>query len=120
MLEQPPVYKYWPIAVPDDAGLVLVRFADGAPALLERTFKGPKVGKVLLWTMPLSRRPDHGGAIAGSAAAWSEFPLYGPIWLVVPGDHGSHSPLPLRARRANSSISTRERTCSCGLTPRPG
>ncbi len=78
VLAQLPVYKYWPIRGAGDAGLVLVRFADGAPALLERNFKGPKVGKVLLWTMPLSRRADHGGALAGSAAAWSEFPLTDP------------------------------------------
>jgi hypothetical protein len=57
---------------------VLLRFGDGAPALLERTFKGPKVGKVLLWTLPLSRRADHGGGIARSSAVWSEFPLTDP------------------------------------------
>ena len=63
MLAEVPVYKYWPVRGADDAGLILLRFGDGAPALIERTFKGPKVGKVLLWTMPLSRRPDHGGAL---------------------------------------------------------
>ena len=59
MLAEVPVYKYWPVKGTDDAGLVLLRFGDGAPALIERTFKGPKVGKVLLWTLPLSRRADH-------------------------------------------------------------
>jgi hypothetical protein len=78
VLSQVPVYKYWPIKVAENAGLVLLRYGDGAPALLERTFKGPKVGKVLLWTLPLSRRPDHGGAIARSAAVFSEFPLTDP------------------------------------------
>lgn len=72
VLAEPPVYRYWPIQAAGEAGLVLVRFRDGAPALLERTFKGPRVGKVMLWTMPLSRRAD---ARPGSATAWSEFPL---------------------------------------------
>jgi hypothetical protein len=74
MLAQVPVYKYWPVRGADDAGLILLRFGDGAPALIERNFKGPKVGKVLLWTLPLSRRSD-----VRLEAAWSEFPndLYG-------------------------------------------
>jgi hypothetical protein len=74
MLTGIPVYRYWPLRQPE-SGLVLLRFGDGAPALIERTFKGPKVGKVLLWTTPLSRRPDSGGGLAASAGAWSEFPL---------------------------------------------
>ena len=53
VLANPPVYKYWPIKEAGEAGLVLVRFRDGAPALLDGTFKGPKVGKVLLWALPL-------------------------------------------------------------------
>jgi hypothetical protein len=74
MLAQVPVYKYWPVRGANDAGLILLRFADGAPALIERNFKGPKTGKVLLWTLPLSRRSD-----VRLAAAWSEFPndIYG-------------------------------------------
>jgi hypothetical protein len=69
MLNQVPVYKYWPVTGAGDAGIILLKFSDGAPALIERNFKGPKVGKVLLWTLPLSRRADH-----RSTAAWSEFP----------------------------------------------
>ena len=74
MLAEVPVYKYWPVRGADDAGLILLRFDDGAPALIERNFKGPKVGKVLLWTLPLSRRSD-----VRLPAAWSEFPndIYG-------------------------------------------
>jgi Aerotolerance regulator N-terminal len=68
MLNQVPVYKYWPVRGADDAGLILLRFGDGAPALIERNFKGPKVGKVLLWTLPLSHRAD-----LKHPAAWSEF-----------------------------------------------
>ncbi len=79
VLARPPVYRYWPIrGEAGGAGLVLVRFNDGSPALLERTFKGPKVGKVLLWTLPLSRWPNQGGAMARPARAWSEFPLADP------------------------------------------
>ena len=82
MLAGIPVYKYWPVRGAGDSGLVLLRFGDKAPALIERTFKGPKVGKVLLWTIPLSRRPD---ATAASAGAWSEFPLdlYGWSFFVL-------------------------------------
>ena len=69
MLAQVPVYKYWPVSKSDTSGLILLRFRDGAPALIERNFKGPKLGKVLLWTLPLARRPE-----VRSAAAWSEFP----------------------------------------------
>ena len=53
---------------------VLLSYSDGAPALLERTFKGPKTGRVLLWTTPLARRPDVGGALAANLNAWSELP----------------------------------------------
>jgi hypothetical protein len=77
MLAQVPVYRYWPLRGAGDAGLILIKFADGAPALIERNFKGPKVGKVLLWTLPLSRRADSGGAMGRSAAEWSEFPQVG-------------------------------------------
>jgi hypothetical protein len=47
-------------------------FSDGAPALLERTIRGPKTGHVLLWTTPLARRVDR-----DSPAAWNEFPVVG-------------------------------------------
>jgi hypothetical protein len=49
---------------------MLLSYADGAPALLERTFKGSKTGRVLLWTTPLSRR-----SIRSDRGAWNEFPL---------------------------------------------
>ena len=48
-------------------------FADNAPALLERTFKGARTGRVLLWTTPLARRANR--AIRKDQAAWNEFPL---------------------------------------------
>jgi hypothetical protein len=55
----------------------LVTFADGAPALIERSFKGAKTGRVLLWTTPLARharRTDRG--------AWNDLP--NPIYYVFP------------------------------------
>ncbi len=57
-LSQVPVYRYWGVksqAQPIEGARTLVKYADGAPALLERTFKGPKTGRVLLWTTPLAR-----------------------------------------------------------------
>ena len=63
MLAMVPVYRYWPSRQPVEGTHTLLSYADGAPALLERTFKGPKTGRVLLWTTPLSRRPDVGGAL---------------------------------------------------------
>ncbi len=47
MLAQVPVYKYWPVQAAGEGTRTLVSYADGAPALLERTFKGPKVGQGL-------------------------------------------------------------------------
>ncbi len=64
-----PVYRYRQVA-PLQGARTLLTFADGAPALVERTFKGPKTGRVLLWTTPLSRVTD-----SKSSAAWNEFPV---------------------------------------------
>ncbi len=64
-----PVYRYWAVK-PPEGSRVLLNYADGAPALLERTFKGSKTGRVLLWTTPLSRRYDR-----KARGAWNEFPL---------------------------------------------
>jgi hypothetical protein len=68
-LSQVPVRRYWHVA-PSEGSRVLLSFADGSPALLERTLKGEKTGRVLLWTTPLSRRPNP-----ESDAAWNEFPM---------------------------------------------
>jgi hypothetical protein len=73
MLSMVPVYRYWPVKDAVNGVHTLLSFSDGAPALLERTFKGPKTGRVLLWTTPLSRRPDVGAALK-DAAAWNELP----------------------------------------------
>lgn len=63
-----PVYKYWKLKTPN-AGRTLLTFADGAPALLERTFQGARTGRVLMWTTPLARRP-----VRSDPAAWNELP----------------------------------------------
>jgi len=91
MLAQVPVYTYWQIQQPGEGTRTLLKFSDGAPALVERSFKGPKTGRVLLWTTPLSRRPDSGGDMRQDPGAWSEFPLpaYGwsflaLMWQTVP------------------------------------
>ena len=69
VLAQVPVYRYQSVAAAPGSRALLA-YPDGAPALLERTFKGPKAGHVLLWTTLLSRRADR-----KSKAAWNEFPL---------------------------------------------
>ena len=55
-----------------DGSRTLLSYADGAPALIERAFKGPKGGRVLLWTTPLSRRYNR-----ADPDAWNDFPNVG-------------------------------------------
>ena len=69
VLSQVPVSKYWSVKPHDEGSRVLLAYADKAPALIERVFKGSRTGRVLLWTTPLSRRPDP-----KSPDAWNEFP----------------------------------------------
>jgi Aerotolerance regulator N-terminal len=73
LLAQVPIYRYWSIKPSEVGTRVLLSYADSAPALLERTFKGAKTGRVLLWTTPLARRADR--AIRKDQAAWNDFPL---------------------------------------------
>ena len=87
-----PVYRYWPIKQPVEGTHTLLTFSDGAPALLERTFKGPKTGRVLLWTTPLSRRPDVGGALKAEPECLERVPVHQP--LAFPGSHEPDGPLP--------------------------
>jgi hypothetical protein len=65
-----PVYRYW-VVKPPEASRALLSFSDGAPALFERSFKGAKTGRVLLWTTPLARR-----AVRTERGAWNELPLF--------------------------------------------
>ena len=71
-LAQIPVFRYWtikPSPQPIEGARPLLNFADGAPALIERAFKGPKPGRVLLWTTPLSTSPYH-----NDPDVWNDFP----------------------------------------------
>ncbi|GAC1464728.1 MAG: hypothetical protein NVSMB9_03670 [Isosphaeraceae bacterium] len=68
MLAQVPVNRYWKATVPQGSRVLLFH-GDRSPALIERVFNGPRTGRALLWTTPLSRRP---GVAPGDA--WSEFP----------------------------------------------
>ena len=69
-----PVFRYWPVKQQVQGSQVLLTYSDGVPGLLERTFKGPRTGRVLLWTTPLARRPEVGGDLATNLNAWSELP----------------------------------------------
>ncbi len=71
LLSAVPVFQHWAVKPSEGPGTrTLLSYVDGAPALIERTFRGPRTGRVLLWTTPLSRRTD-----TQSNAAWNEFPL---------------------------------------------
>jgi len=67
-LTENPVYHHW-LVKPIESPRTLLRYADGTPALLERIFKGPRTGRVLMWTTPLFRRVSR-----NEAGAWNEFP----------------------------------------------
>jgi hypothetical protein len=72
-LVQAHVFRYWGIkqqAQLAEGTRPLLNFADGAPALLERTIKGPRMGRVLLWTTPLMYNPD-----LRAPDAWNQFPV---------------------------------------------
>jgi hypothetical protein len=80
-LAQVPVYRYWTIkqpAQPIEGARTLLSFADGAPALLERAFRGPRTGRVLLWTTPLARRIER-----DDPDAWNEFPQLWPFLALM-------------------------------------
>jgi hypothetical protein len=69
LLPEVPIGKYWKTSIAEGSR-VLLSYADKAPALAERVFKGPSTGRVMLWTTPLSRRPEP-----NSPEAWNEFPI---------------------------------------------
>lgn len=71
LLAQVPIYRYWSVKPSESATRVLLSYGDNAPALLERTFKGARTGRVLLWTTPLARR----ASLKERAANWNDFPL---------------------------------------------
>lgn len=67
-----PVARYRAVQ-PVDGARVLLSYTSDEPALVERTFPGPRDGRALLWTTSLSRRP--GTTAADREATWTEFPL---------------------------------------------
>jgi len=75
-LTQVPVAKYFEVK-PIEGTRTLLKYQDGAPALLERVFRGAKTGRVLLWTTPLARRVQP-----GDPAAWNDFPQ-GRFWSFI-------------------------------------
>lgn len=67
-----PISAYVPATPSKEGGArVLLKFQDGAPALIEKTFPGQATGHVLLWTTSLARRADR-----RDPSAWNEFPLF--------------------------------------------
>jgi len=100
MLAQVSVYNYWPVKTNGvDGTRTLVSFADGAPALLERSFKGAKTGRVLLWTTPLARRPGTFNAARRDPDVWNEFPVESWAFLVL-----TNLTVPYMAGTANEQL----------------
>jgi hypothetical protein len=83
MLAFVPVFRYWPVKQVVEGTHTLLSFSDGAPALIERTFKGPKTGRVLFWTTPLARRPDSGAAMKADPNGWNDLPLNWTFMAIV-------------------------------------
>lgn len=69
-----PIYRYWNVVPTENASRVLVTYSDGAPALVERVFKGPRSGRVLLWTTPLSQLPSAAADPRKNPNLWNLFP----------------------------------------------
>jgi hypothetical protein len=81
VLSRIPVQRYWGVKAHEgSSSRVLLYYADNAPALVERVFKGSRTGRALLWTTPLSRR-----AALDSPDAWSELanPKYWPFYYLM-------------------------------------
>jgi len=71
-----PVFRYWTVKQNEGTAVhTLLSYSDGAPALIERVFKGPKGGRVLLWTTPLCRIAVNVGEVKRRPDAWNDFPL---------------------------------------------
>ena len=84
MFSQVPVYRYWPVKDQAEGTRVLLTFSDGAPALIEREFKGPKTGRVLLWTTPLGARSRRWETpAAADSRSWNELPMTSTGWAFL-------------------------------------
>jgi hypothetical protein len=64
-----PVFRYEKVARAESGTRELLKTTDGASALVERVFDKTVPGRVLLWSIPLARRPS-----STDPAAWSDFP----------------------------------------------
>jgi hypothetical protein len=79
-----PIFRYWTVKQNEgNAVHTLLSFSDGAPALIERVFKGPKSGRVLLWTTPLCRVPVNVGEVKRRSDAWNDFPVSWPFLALM-------------------------------------
>ncbi len=66
-----PVRRYWSTK-PREKARTLLSYQDGGAALLERDLAGgTRIGRVLLWTTPLSRRSR-----SADPSAWNELPQF--------------------------------------------
>ncbi|MFM7593038.1 MAG: VWA domain-containing protein, partial [Isosphaeraceae bacterium] len=64
-----PVFRYEKMARAESGTRELLKISDGNSALVERVFDKTVPGRVLLWSIPLARRPS-----STDAAAWADFP----------------------------------------------
>jgi hypothetical protein len=76
-----PVYRHAVVEPRKEGARVLLRFLDKDPALVERSFPGPRTGHVLLWATSLSRRTDLDPS--KSPAYWTDFPNDWTFWEIV-------------------------------------
>ncbi len=71
-LSRAPIFKSWSVEPDKAKSRTLLQYIDDSPALLEKTFAGPRPGKVLLWTTSLSRRANF-----RDPDLWNDFPTAG-------------------------------------------
>ncbi|MFM1801870.1 MAG: hypothetical protein RJA81_1222, partial [Planctomycetota bacterium] len=64
-----PVFRYEKIAKAESGVRSLLEISDGSLALAEKVFDQSVSGKVLLWSIPLARRPS-----SNDPAAWNDLP----------------------------------------------
>lgn len=67
-----PVHRYWSVLAPEKSGRTIIPYADGRPALLERTFGEGKRGRCVLMTTAVHYDPN--------TTFWTELPTG---WLYV-------------------------------------
>ena len=90
-----PIYKSWAVTPEKGHVQTLLQYIDESPALMEKTFPGPRPGKVLLWTTPLARRP-----LQRRPRALERVPVHGVLGL--PRGDEPDGLLPRGGRRARA------------------